>query len=302
MIVNAGNLKALTISFKASFMGGLGQAGTDHQQIITTVPSSTGSEEYGWLGQMPNVREWIGDRVVHGIMQHGYTVKNKHFELTIAVPRTAIDDDQYGVYSPLFTEMGRSIAAHPGQLVYGLLKDGRNALCYDKQPFFSASHPVLDAKGKLTTQSNIDDGSGGGGTWYVLDTSRAIKPLLYQDRQAPNFVAKDAPTDDNAFDRAEFKYGADIRGNVGFGFWQMAQSSTKALTADNVWAAINALETRTGDHGRPLGLKATTLVVPATLQRTAGRLLKADLVSEGGAAVDNDLKGRMELLSTPWLL
>ncbi|MFT4190844.1 MAG: Mu-like prophage major head subunit gpT family protein [Comamonas sp.] len=301
MIINRGNLKTLYVAFNAAFKAGLGQAASQYAQIATVVPSTTGSEEYGWLGQLPNMREWLGDRVVHGISEHDYTIKNKAFELTIAVPRTAIEDDQFGVYTPMFQEMGRSVAAHPDQLIFQLLANGRTAQGYDKVPFFSAAHPVLDAKGRPATQSNIDDGAGGSGTWYVLDTTRALKPLIFQDRKQPNFVAKDSETDDNVFDKGEFKYGTDRRGNGGFGFWQLAQSSTKALTADTLWAAIEALESRKGDHGRPLGLRASLLVVPSNLQKTATTLLNSDLVSDGTTTVSNGLKGRLQLLVSPWL-
>lgn len=301
MIINSGNLKTLFVAFKTSFQGGLSQAQSQYPQIATVVPSSTGSEEYGWLGQVPNMREWLGDRVVHGISEHGYTIKNRPFELTIAVPRPAIEDDQYGVFSPLFTEMGRSAQAHPDQLIFGLLADGRNLLGYDKVPFFSAQHPVLGKSGKASNQSNVDDGAGGSGTWYVLDTSRALKPLIYQQRKVPNFVARDSETDPNVFDRNEFKYGVDSRGNAGFGFWQFAQSSTKALNEATLTAAITAITGRQGDYGRPLGLSANLLVVPPTLEFAARQLLESDLVPADGATKSNPLKGRLQLLVAPWL-
>lgn len=113
MDINNANLKALYIAFNAAFKDGLGQAASQHGQIATVVPSTTSAEEYGWLGQLPGLREWLGDRVVHAIGNHGYTIKNKPFELTVGVPRTAIEDDQYGVYTPLMQEMGRAVEAHP---------------------------------------------------------------------------------------------------------------------------------------------------------------------------------------------
>ena len=131
MLITPTNLKTLFIGFKTNFQSGLNTAQSLYQQLATVVPSSTGTEEYGWLGQLPGLREWLGDRVVHAIGNHGYTIKNKPFELTVGVPRTAIEDDQYGVYTPLMTEMGRAAEAHPDELVFRLLKDGRTALCYD---------------------------------------------------------------------------------------------------------------------------------------------------------------------------
>jgi phage major head subunit gpT-like protein len=301
MEINNANLKTLFVAFNAAFKAGLGQAASQYGQIATTVPSTTAAEEYGWLGQLPGLREWLGDRVVHGIGNHGYTIKNKSYELTVSVPRTAVDDDQYGVYTPLMTEMGRAADAHPDQIVFGLLKAGRTSLCYDGQPFFSTTHKVLNEKGKEVSVSNLSDDGNNGPTWYLLETRRALKPLIFQDRKKPNFVAKTAPTDDNVFNSDTFVYGVDARRNAGFGFWQLAHASNKPLTAENLKAAITAMETQTGDQGRPLGISPNMLVVPKALRFTANRLLKSELVNEGGVQVSNDLAGTLEPLVADWL-
>ncbi|MFS4552615.1 Mu-like prophage major head subunit gpT family protein [Comamonas resistens] len=302
MLINPANLKTLFIGYKTAFAGALGQAASQYQQLATIVPSTTGTEEYGWLGQMPGMREWIAERVVHGLENHGYSIKNKPFELTVAVPKTAIEDDTHGTYTPLMQELGRSAAAHPDELTFGLLKEGVSVKCYDGKPFFAANHPVKNAKGNSESVANADLG-GNGPLWFVLDTSRAIKPLIFQDRKKPNFVAMTAETDPNVYSKAQFEYGVDSRCNVGFGFWQMAFASNQPLNADNVWAAINAIEGCKGDGGRPLGLRATTLVVPTALQRTANKLLTAELVpnADGTATESNDLKDRLKPLVSPWL-
>lgn len=302
MQVNNANLKTLYVAFNAAFKAGMGQAQSQYGQIATTVPSTTSAEEYGWLGQLPGLREWLGDRVVHAIGNHGYTIKNKPFELTVGVPRTAIEDDQYGVYTPLMQEMGRAAEVHPDQLVFGLLKDGRTALCYDGQPFFSAGHKVLNDKGKEVAVSNVSDDAGSGPSWYVLETRRALKPLIFQNRKNPNFVSLTGETDEGVFNRAQYVYGVDARRNAGFGFWQLAHASNKPLTADSLKAAILAMETQTGDHGRPLGISPNILVVPKALRFVAKKLMEAELVSEAGVGVvTNDVMGALDLLVADWL-
>jgi phage major head subunit gpT-like protein len=39
---------------------------------------------------------------------------------------------------------------------------------------------------------------------------------VFQNRQNPEFVSKDDPTDDNVFMRRQFVYGVDARGNAGY--------------------------------------------------------------------------------------
>lgn len=297
MLINNSNLSTLNTAFKAAFQNAFDQAATDWDKVATRVPSTTSKEEYGWLGNLPGMREWIGDRHVHGIAQHGYTIANKTFELTVAVPREAIEDDQYGVYGPLFQELGRAARAHPDQLVIGqALLNGHTALCYDGQNFFDTDHPVLAADGSTVSVSNYAGGSGS--PWFVLDTSRAIKPLILQMRREPQFVAKTSITDDRVFERKEFVWGVDGRWNVGYGFWQMAYGSRQALDETNLAAAIAAIGAVKGDYGRPLGLRPNLLVVPPQLEVAARKLIVA---TTGPNGADNVLAGRLQLLVSPWL-
>lgn len=296
MIVNRQNLDALRVGFKTNFQAGLLQHTSMYTSIATVVPSTTREEKYGWLGKVPKMREWIGDRVVQNLMEHDYAVKNKDWELTIGVDRNDIDDDILGIYKPLFEEMGRSTQAHPDELVFGLLKDGFSKLCYDGQFFFDTDHPVLDEKGVPQSVSNF--GGGAGTPWFLMDASRAIKPIIFQERKKPQFVMKDALTDENVFRKKQFEYGVDSRDNVGFGFWQFAFGSKDTLNAANYAAARAAITGMKGDFARPLGLMPTLLVVPPALESAGLKLLNSEYAAGGET---NEWKGTAKLMMTPWL-
>lgn len=62
--------------------------------------------------------------------------------------------------------------------------------------------------------------------WFLLDTHEIIKPLIFQQRKAPEFIALDDPTGYNAFMKREFLYGVDFRGAAGYAMWQMAVQVT----------------------------------------------------------------------------
>lgn len=141
MLVNQANLKGLNISFSAAFNKAFDVTKTNYEKIATTVPSTTSETDYKWLGQMPQMREWVGDREIQKIANHGYAIRNKKFEMTISVPRDDIEDDQYGVYTPLFSNMGEAAAQHPDTLVFDALKNGFTNKCYDGKTFFAADHP-----------------------------------------------------------------------------------------------------------------------------------------------------------------
>lgn len=296
MIINAENLAAVRTGFSTAFAKGLGQAKPLYQRVTTVVPASTKEQKYGWLGKVPNVREWIGARIVQNLSQGDYAIREKPWELTIGVDRDDIETDNIGVYAPLFEEMGQSTGAFWDMLVWPLLKDGFTTPCYDGQNFFDTDHPVLDAAGQTVTVANTDGGAGA--PWFLLDVSRALKPIILQKRKDFKFVARDKDTDDNVFDLNEYKYGADARANVGFGFWQFAWGSKQTLDAAHYEVARAALSGMKGDHGRPLGISGNLLIVGPTNEGAGRKLLQSQLVNGGES---NPWAGTAELLVCPWL-
>ncbi|SDA18141.1 Mu-like prophage major head subunit gpT [Pseudomonas sp. NFPP10] len=296
MIITPASLAALYTAFKAEFQKAQAATPTDWQRIATLVPSSSASNTYGWLGQFPSFREWIGERVLKNMAAHGYTITNKSYEASVGIPRSAIEDDEVGVYKPLFEEMGRASTTHPDELVFGLLKAGQSEKCYDGQYFFDVDHPVYasnDGTGTAVSVSNFQEGTGP--AWYLLDVSRAIKPLIFQKRRDYALKAMTSLDDESVFMRDEYRYGVDARAQVGFGFWQFAYCSKAPLTPDSYGAARAAMKAFKGDGGRPLGVTPGLLVVPSVLEGSARKILKKD--ADGG----NEWAGTAEVLAPSWL-
>ncbi|MBN8917745.1 MAG: Mu-like prophage major head subunit gpT family protein [Rhizobiales bacterium] len=298
MLLNSTSLRSLYTGFSTAFQGGFSGVSPLYQRVAQTVPSSTRSNEYGWLGEMPRIREWVGDRVINNIAAHRYTISNRSFESTVGVDRDDIDDDNIGIYAPLFSELGRNAATFPDELVWALLKVGFSTLCYDGQYFFDTDHPVLAEDGQ-TVLSVSNTGGGSGAPWFLIDASRAIKPVIYQERRPfSNLVRMDAPTDEVVFTTKKYRYGIDGRCNVGFGFWQLAYGSKQTLDATSYEAARVALGNMKGDHGRPLGITPNLLIVPPALEGSANAIVKSVTKANGAT---NEWAGTAEVLTVPWL-
>ncbi|KTT00124.1 head protein [Pseudomonas oryzihabitans] len=62
--------------------------------------------------------------------------------------------------------------------------------------------------------------------WFLLDTSKPVRPFIYQERKAPVFVQQVDPQAEEVFSRKKFKFGAEARAAGGYGFWQLAYGST----------------------------------------------------------------------------
>ena len=296
MIVSNVSLDALRVGFSAEFQRGLLMAPALRDRVAMTVKSSTFQNQYGWLNKMTGMREWIGPRVADNLQESTYAIVNRHFEKTIKVDRNDIEDDNLGQYSAMFAELGELVSALPEQLVWGLLNAGFSTKCFDGQNFFDANHPAIDASGATVLYANTD---GGAGTpWFLLCTNRTVKPIIYQERKAPEFVAKDKQTDDNVFNERMFMYGTDLRCNVGYGFPQMAWGSRQTLNGANYAIARAAIQNMKGDGGRPLGLVPNVLVVPPSFESAGRQLLNSEY---GTGGITNEWKGTAELLVVPWL-
>ena len=300
MRVNAPNLTAMTLAFSAAFRAGFGQAPSDHDPFTLEVPSMTARQQYGWLGQFPGLKEWVGERVLEGIAEHGYAVDNRKFASTIDVKREHIADDQHGMYTPLMRAAGEAAAAHPCELAFAALRRGFSEACYDGQYFFDSDHPVggrsVSNVGGTPVQAQIDAGTQR--PWFLLCCNRAIRPILHQRREAYELQAMTRMDDEHVFTWDAFRYGVLGRGAAGYGLWQLAYGSVAGLDESAYETARVAIMEGLGDEGRALGYRPTHLVVPPSLEHEALQIVRAERLSNGAT---NVYRGTAELIVSPWL-
>lgn len=146
MIITPAALQGIYMGFNTLFNEAFRGVEPQYTKVATVVPSTTDAETYAWLGDIPGMREWIGEREVHNLSSSAYTIRNKSFELTVSVPRDAVEDDKLGLYKPSVQMLGYSARRHPDKLIFGLLKDGFKTKCYDNKPFFADDHKVGEKK------------------------------------------------------------------------------------------------------------------------------------------------------------
>lgn len=300
MIITPDVIQALNTNYKREFQAAYTAANSKYKMIATVVKSSTKSNTYGWLGKYPKFREWIGPRVFNDLKAHSYVIENLPFESSVAIDRDDIEDDNLGTYAPLMQEMGYSAATYPDEMVFPLLKAGFETACYDGQNFFDTDHPVyenVDGSGAVETVSNMQVGTGE--PWYLLNTTRPLKPIIFQERKPPDFVTHNDPRNsDHVFLNKEYRYGVDARSNVGFGFWQQAFGSQAPLNQDNFNAAYAAMMSLKADGGKPLGIMPNLLVTGPANRAAARKVLKATTIDGGDSNTNYDA---VELEVCEWL-
>lgn len=300
MLVNKSNLSNVFIALSVLFNNAFKAVESQWDKMAMKVPSTTKTNDYKWLSKIPKMRKWIGDKQVDSLSAHKYSIENDDFEVTVAVDRNDIEDDQLGIYSPQAQMAGESAAQLPDEIVADLINGGFANTCFDGQYFFDTDHPVGDTtasnKGTvalsaatqaaaiaslgaartamrkfkdehgrplgirpnllvvppaledianvLAMNEKLDDGKPNPfkGTvevlvldratsdtaWFLLDTTKPVKPFIYQERKAPVFVQQTDPEADDVFNRKEYKFGAEARAAGGYAFWQLGYGSTGA--------------------------------------------------------------------------
>jgi phage major head subunit gpT-like protein len=291
------NLKLLFVAYSASFNKGLEAAVSHKDKIAMTVQSTSSEELYTMLGDFPEIRKWVGNRQIKEMADHGFTIKNELFESTVRVKRTNIEDDHLGHYSPMFQEVGRATKTHPDEVLFGLLQKGFTTDCYDGQFFFDDSHFMYHngATGQDELYSNLQTGSSQ--PWYLFDTTRMLKPMIWQERVPYKLTKLDQDSNENVFLADEYLYGVRGRANAGYGLWQLAFGSKAELTVANYEDARARMMGVRSDTGRRLGVTPNLMIVPPELEKQGRAILKAAQNNSSS----NIWQDSAELVVTPYL-
>jgi phage major head subunit gpT-like protein len=155
MQITPASLNAVFNSFSLRFQNAFDTATTKLDRLRMVVPSTTRENTYGWMNQIPKLREWLGERVVQNLSAQSYSLTNKDWELTLSVKRNDIQDDQLGIFNPMLDMMGVEARHLPDDLTLQAIQDGETTTCYDGQYFFDTDHPVDGRDASKGTQSNL---------------------------------------------------------------------------------------------------------------------------------------------------
>jgi len=106
MDINRANLESMFKMFNTAWKDGIGwDMPVDISFMFTHFNSTTTSNFYAWLENIPGFREWVGDRVFKNVRGNKFELTNRDFEDSVAMGRNEILDDQFGLYASLVTQM-----------------------------------------------------------------------------------------------------------------------------------------------------------------------------------------------------
>lgn len=155
MVINPTTLDALFISFSKQFADAyMTEAQPLTDAVGMRIPSNTRDQRYPIVQSITGaMRQWTGERQVQNIVNQGFVVTNAKWENTLAIERTDLEDDQYGVYSSmLIPNLARHAKLLPDLQIAGIFNN--NPTGYDGVSLFNASHPIDPSGANPGTQSN----------------------------------------------------------------------------------------------------------------------------------------------------
>ena len=154
MDINATTLDAIYQNLNKAFEEGQQSVTPIAEPLYKVVPSTSRSEAYSWLSQIPTFREWFQgqSRVLRNVESLDFEVSNREFELTISIPVNDIKDNKLGQYDAMGSKIGAQGKLVYDEIVFDLFNKGfTTALTYDGKPWFSDSHAIglstIDNKG-----------------------------------------------------------------------------------------------------------------------------------------------------------
>lgn len=113
------------------------------------VSSNEASEDYGWLGAVPAMKEFVNSRSPAEIAEHSFSLANKDFDNSITFKKKDVRRDKTGMIRLRVNDLVSRAEDLPASLISKLIMNGASAPCYDNQYFFDTDHPT-----KGGTQSN----------------------------------------------------------------------------------------------------------------------------------------------------
>ena len=156
MQLNRANLNSVFTAVSTRFLRAYNAQRDDAwRRFVQVERMETDRLEMPFLEQITGMREWTDARVVQNLRAECLTVTSRRFELTYGIPRTAIEDDTYGVYGSLFESMAVQAANLPEDIITELIEKAAAAEWADGKKFSSADRKYGKATIANTTSAAL---------------------------------------------------------------------------------------------------------------------------------------------------
>lgn len=170
-VINKARLNNYAVNYRALFFKELeanyGQLAGVALRFMMEVQSTGPQTNLNWVGGIPAMRQWIGDRVLNTLKLKGFYIENVDWETSIGIPANELDDDTLGIIDPRIRQLADAYLIHVYDNLVTLIEAGASTECYDGQYFFDTDHSEGDS-----------------GTQYNYTSSGALSSSTFRSARA----------------------------------------------------------------------------------------------------------------------
>jgi len=130
-VVDAGASAAFIASFRMYEQNDL------FAEIGTIERTQKGEARIPVLWYPPRMREWVGERLIGSLDGGMHIIPTRTYEATVAVPRTAVEDDQYGAIERAARGLASEFFRFVHQSYIDILANGAALTTFDGQPLLT---------------------------------------------------------------------------------------------------------------------------------------------------------------------
>src|SRR5258706_13937884 len=126
--------------------------------ISNNFNSTQDTETYAGLGNVPQLREWLGGKQVKTLSEYFVQISNKDWESTIRFKNKDLRRDKTAQIQARMGELATRSLSHDAKLLSSIIDNGAGttvATAYDGLALFSASHAV-GSSGTIANSITVD--------------------------------------------------------------------------------------------------------------------------------------------------
>lgn len=181
MELNRNNLSAMRVNFNLRFKAGI-EGYKPYYKDLVMIEGDIAHDtiEFPFIEQFSGMREWLGDRQFKSLSTKTIRIKEKPFELSVSIPRRAIETDNYGMYGSTVTMMGEKTEELWDELTIEAMANPAD--WFDGKPFYAANRKYgTDKKaGTINNTAELALDFANFGTFYLqmaVMTGATGKPI-----------------------------------------------------------------------------------------------------------------------------
>lgn len=127
-------------------------------RIANTFTSTQDTETYAGIGNVPQLREWLGGKNLKSFSEQSLRITNKDYESTIRIKNKDRRRDKTAMLQARIGELAQRAQVHDAKLLSAVIDAGTGttvATSYDTRALFSTTHSV-GSSGTINNNISVD--------------------------------------------------------------------------------------------------------------------------------------------------